>query len=56
MNACAEAPRYIKECACGRVFTADEWGLLEYVGEIVDDVESLELRNCICGSTLAVEL
>ncbi len=43
-----------KACACGRTFTAHEWSLLVLVGEMVDEVESIELRNCPCGSTIAV--
>ncbi len=42
-----------KKCGCGRRFTAHEWRLIQFVGTWIDDVESLELRNCPCGSTLA---
>jgi hypothetical protein len=41
----------LKTCGCGRVFTAESWKLLKLLGK----VEGLELRNCSCGSTLAVE-
>ncbi len=44
-----------KRCGCGRSYTAHEWRLLEIAGTMVDDVESLELRNCReCKSTIAV--
>lgn len=42
-----------KVCACGRTFTAAQWATLEMVGRMLD-VETLELRNCPCGSTLAM--
>ena len=50
---------------CGRGYTRDEFDKLEYVGtnhipggELDDDKwdeYDLELRNCPCGSTIAVE-
>ena len=42
-----------KQCGCGRMFTAHEWSLLESVGRMSDNVETIELRNCPCGSTIA---
>ncbi len=42
-----------KACGCGRSYTEHEWNLLTYVGTMVDDAESCELRNCRCGSTIA---
>lgn len=50
-------PPIVKSCACcGRTFTASSWLSLKYVGQ-QDDGEGgwLNLRNCPCGSTLAVE-
>jgi hypothetical protein len=53
-----------KECGCGRTHTPSEWPHLPFVG-VMDGFEaegnepaipSLELRNCDCGSTLAVEI
>lgn len=44
----------IKQCACGRTYTRDEWNKLRLVGEHVDDVERAELRDCVCGSTIAL--
>jgi hypothetical protein len=32
--------------------TDQEWSALEYVGQQSDDVETIELRNCACHSTL----
>jgi len=46
----------VKRCACGRTFTDHEWSLLQFLGTMVDEVESIELRNCPCGSTIAVEV
>lgn len=44
-------------CGCGKRFSAEEWRELAYVG-IQDDGAGgfLELRNCPCKSTIAVEL
>ena len=47
-----------KRCACcGAVYaTLEDWRSLHYVGsQAVADV-ALELRNCPCGSTLAIEV
>jgi hypothetical protein len=41
----------LKTCGCGQSYTAVTWKLLKLLGR----VEGLELRNCGCGSTLAVE-
>lgn len=46
----------IHTCSCGREFTEHAWNLLPYVGVMRDDVERLELRNCPCGSTRALEI
>lgn len=39
------------KCACG---LEHEWLTLERLGEQDDGVEILELRQCTCGSTMAV--
>lgn len=47
----------IKQCpCCGSAFTHAEWKALEFVGiqSFDGDPEELELRNCPCGSTIAV--
>lgn len=46
-----------KRCACGRVYARSEWGRLRLVGH-QDDGEGglLELRDCTCKSTLAVQV
>jgi len=46
----------MKTCACGRCYSAEEWGELHYVGVQDDGVERIEMRSCHCGSTLAVSL
>ncbi len=42
----------IKTCGCGRAFTAAAWARLPYVGIMAG---CLEMRNCLCGSTIAVK-
>jgi hypothetical protein len=44
-----------KACECGRRHTLAGWGALAYVGSYCDEVVSLEMRRCECGSTLSVE-
>lgn len=49
----------VKRCGCGRAHDHDSWGRLEYVGlwpDAADDGSPLILRNCPCGSTLAIVL
>ena len=52
--------RRAKGCACGALYSADEWRSLAWVAVIDNgrDVgEELELRNCArCGSTIAWQL
>ncbi len=49
----------VVRCKCGRGFTADEWAKLAPNGvqhieeDGLDAAEVLELRTCICGSTIA---
>jgi transposase-like protein len=45
-----------KPCRCGIVHTRDTWKDLPLAGEMPDEGVTLELRNCPCGSTLAIEL
>jgi hypothetical protein len=47
----------VKTCNCGETYTAETWPLLPMPqggGRWADGDEVLELRNCICGSTIAV--
>lgn len=45
----------IKVCRCGRDYTEASWAQLARVGLMSDgEGGSLTLRNCACGSTLAV--
>lgn len=48
---------HVAKCACGKAHTLKDWHGLPIVGlqADVDDGEALELRNCRCGSTLAVK-
>ena len=50
----------IKHCACGRVLDEAAWRELRLVGGMDPEDDErpeyiLELRNCICGTTLAIE-
>jgi hypothetical protein len=47
-----------KVCTCcGMVISAETWRALRYVGvQEIDDEPDMELRNCECGTTLAVIL
>ena len=46
-----------KVCPCGRRYTRREWDALEWVGvQEADETKVLHLRNCTCGSTMAVEV
>ena len=47
-----EKPKVV-ECNCGRMYSDLRW--LEYLGPMGDDVEDLDLYNCLCGSTVAVD-
>lgn len=54
----AKAEMVFKACGCGRSYTRDQWHRLALVGiQLVDDeMGPLELRNCPCGSTHAVDI
>jgi hypothetical protein len=43
-----------KKCSCGRTHDAADWTMLHLVGWQTIGDERLELRNCACGSTLAI--
>jgi len=44
-----------KQCGvCGTIYTELAWGRLKHIGDQIDEVEVIELRNCVCGSTLGV--
>lgn len=47
----------VKACrCCGKEHCAEGWRALPCIGVMGDDEELLELRNCHCGSTLAIEI
>lgn len=50
--------QFPKRCqCCGRTYDERSWAALPRIGEPYDDgYVVLELRNCPCRSTLAVEL
>ncbi|MBV9311531.1 MAG: hypothetical protein JOZ73_11900 [Solirubrobacterales bacterium] len=44
-----------KKCSCGRAHSRAEWFGLEYLGPMeLDEEHDVELRNCPCGSTIAL--
>lgn len=46
--------QFPKVCSCcQKSLSESDWSTLPLVGEMKDDVERLELRNCVCGTTLA---
>jgi hypothetical protein len=50
----------VKTCSCGRRYTVAEWRALPCIGSTFYDDEigrwfRLELRNCACRSTMALE-
>jgi hypothetical protein len=47
---------WTKRCGCGNGYNLAAWMALPLVGHQKDDVEDLELKDCQCGSTLAVLL
>lgn len=54
--------QFPKACGCGRKHSRSEWRRLHFVGRTTtpedDDgpAETLELRNCPCGSTISVSV
>jgi hypothetical protein len=52
----AAPPFEPKYCRCGRAYSMlDTWRALPLVGYMPDEDETdLELRNCPCGSTIAI--
>jgi len=46
----------IKKCSCNLEYTREEWDKLQYVGEMADDVEALEMRLCSCKTTMSIPL
>jgi len=46
-----------KGCACcGTSWWPTGWRALRCIGVIEDEIERLELRNCRCGTTLAMAI
>lgn len=48
-----------KQHSCGGSYTIDDWEKLQYVGvqkagDLASEIPDLELRQCKCGSTLAI--
>lgn len=54
-----DADPILKVCACGRSFTRSTWSALPFVGTADNGRERgelLELRNCLCGSTISIAI
>jgi two-component system cell cycle response regulator DivK len=47
----------VKQCGCGREYTRDQWVALGLCGRmhVPGSAIALELRNCVCGSSIAVQ-
>lgn len=51
-----------KKCGCGLSYSRETWTRLALVGtqyvpaDAFGPAEAIELRNCACGSTLAIEV
>lgn len=57
VSAAVSLPPVVKVCACGAAFTAKAWAELPLCGVLPDagpNGEEAEMRNCACGSTIAV--
>lgn len=52
----SEVEQWPKKCGCGIVYDRAAWVKLLHVGDMVDEVEAIQLRNCTCGSTIAIIL
>ena len=50
----ARSRESVKVCGCGAVHGAPEWAALPLCGRQDDGYDVLEMRNCPCGSTLAI--
>lgn len=47
----------IKRCLCGASYSVETWAQLRFVGTQDDfDGGLIELRDCTCSSTIAIEL
>ncbi|HEY2514001.1 MAG TPA: hypothetical protein VGI39_24210 [Polyangiaceae bacterium] len=49
----------LKTCSCGRAISPESWGRLPLIGTADNGRgigELLELRNCTCGSTVAIAI
>ncbi len=52
-----EAAPVIKRCSCGRQYTRGTWRMLQFKGvQDIGDGTRLEMRNCLCRSTIAIDL
>lgn len=52
-----KSPEPYKSCACGAAYSLQDWAALRLVGyqKIKEGEPVLEMRECRCGSTLAVK-
>ena len=52
LRECARYRDRVASCTCGRWYDVDDWAALTLCGRI----EDLELRHCVCGSTISREV
>lgn len=45
-----------KKCPCGRSYTKEAWEKLHRLPNWDFEDEILEVRNCVCGSTISVQI
>jgi hypothetical protein len=49
--------RWPKACGCGEIWTRDQWPELPMVGRYSAGRDGwMELRSCVCGATLGVDV
>jgi two-component system cell cycle response regulator DivK len=53
----SSSTKVVKQCGCGREYTREGWVALRLCGRIhvPGTAIALELRNCVCGSSIAVQ-
>jgi hypothetical protein len=53
-RALSRAPGSFKQCGCGIYYSRATWENLRRIGMMDGRGETIELRECTCGSTIAV--
>ena len=55
-SARSESTEVVKVCGCGREYTRGSWAGLSLCGRMHAPGIALELRHCVCGSSIAVPI